>query len=490
MSDKNISTRAVEPIMSNPKTIKTRIVNKHDTEANWNASGVKDTFVPKQGEMVVYDIDSTHISERIKIGDGTTAVGSLPFIGDVTAAGSNDFTGYNSFSKHVNLKYGPEGYIDFGNELKFWGNCVTKTTDNTQTYSLLFPSNKTGLHTFAMLDDLPVANPTETGTATLTKLKVGDTVYSLPSGGGSGDVTAAGDNTFTGTNKFSKQTSFGDYNTSASNNAIDTYGAIQFYNGAFNCGKLVTDNTDNKNLTYKYGDTVAIFPKKSGTFALTSDIPDTSNFAELDGNNIFTNTNDFCYTNTSVNLKNTIRLEPSSGKLYVGAGGSSSTNLGSYICIESSNISRKSVIGTVYNYNLPNTSDTLACFPIGYIYISTNTTSPASMFGGTWERIKDVFLLAAGDTYTAGGTGGSANAVVVSHSGHLIANSGSGWLEYGDLKGYYLDKDKLTQFGTLGRGWNVRGGNEVYPAGADSGESGIGKNMPPYLTVYMWKRTA
>ena len=55
-----------------------------------------------------------------------------------------------------------------------------------------------------MLDDLPVANPTETGTATLTKLKVGDTVYSLPSGGGSGDVTAAGNNTFTGSNTFEK----------------------------------------------------------------------------------------------------------------------------------------------------------------------------------------------------------------------------------------------------------------------------------------------
>ena len=46
--------------------------------------------------------------------------------------------------------------------------------------------------------------------------------------------------------------------------------------------------------------------------------------------------------------------------------------------------------------------------PVGSIYISENSTSPATLFGGTWERVKDRFLLAAGDTYSAGSTGGSA----------------------------------------------------------------------------------
>ena len=48
-----------------------------------------------------------------------------------------------------------------------------------------------------------------------------------------------------------------------------------------------------------------------------------------------------------------------------------------------------------------------AIYPIGSIYISVNSTSPATMFGGTWEQIQDTFLLSAGSTYTAGNTGGS-----------------------------------------------------------------------------------
>lgn len=61
------------------KNINARVQHKHDVEANWlKASG----FVPKQGEIVVYDVDSTHTYERMKIGDGTTVVGSLPFVND------------------------------------------------------------------------------------------------------------------------------------------------------------------------------------------------------------------------------------------------------------------------------------------------------------------------------------------------------------------------------------------------------------------------
>ena len=47
-------------------------------------------------------------------------------------------------------------------------------------------------------------------------------------------------------------------------------------------------------------------------------------------------------------------------------------------------------------------------YPVGSIYISAASTSPATLFGGTWEQIKDTFLLAAGDTYTAGETVGEA----------------------------------------------------------------------------------
>lgn len=62
------------------KNINSRIIHKHDTETNW----LKATnFIPKQGELIVYDIDSTHDYERIKIGDGMTVVSSLPFANEI-----------------------------------------------------------------------------------------------------------------------------------------------------------------------------------------------------------------------------------------------------------------------------------------------------------------------------------------------------------------------------------------------------------------------
>lgn len=58
------------------KTIKSRIVHKHDSETNWNRAT---NFVPKQGELIIYDIDTNHSYARVKIGDGTTNVSLLPF---------------------------------------------------------------------------------------------------------------------------------------------------------------------------------------------------------------------------------------------------------------------------------------------------------------------------------------------------------------------------------------------------------------------------
>ena len=56
-------------------TVKTRIVNKHDTTANWNA---RSSFIPKAGEIIIYT--DTH---KVKVGDGTSTISALPFIDNV-----------------------------------------------------------------------------------------------------------------------------------------------------------------------------------------------------------------------------------------------------------------------------------------------------------------------------------------------------------------------------------------------------------------------
>lgn len=119
-------------------------------------------------------------------------------------------------------------------------------------------------------------------------------------------------------------------------------------------------------------------------------------------------------------------------------------------------------------------------YPVGSIYMSVNSASPATLFGGTWERIKDQFLLAAGDKYAAGKTGGEAthtlteNEIPAHRHSIWFPNAGGeqsaaiGYPEAGSKNTWYAEASKT--------------------AGAGGGAAH--NNMPPYLTVYVWKRTA
>lgn len=75
--------------MANEKKINSRIVHKHDTEVNWNKAT---NFVPLKGEIIIYDIDSTHNEARIKIGNGSTTVINLPFSAETPVRGTDYWT--------------------------------------------------------------------------------------------------------------------------------------------------------------------------------------------------------------------------------------------------------------------------------------------------------------------------------------------------------------------------------------------------------------
>ena len=53
-----------------------RVINKHDIEKNWNKAT---NFIPKKGEIIVYDPDENYAHSRFKIGDDVTVVTDLPF---------------------------------------------------------------------------------------------------------------------------------------------------------------------------------------------------------------------------------------------------------------------------------------------------------------------------------------------------------------------------------------------------------------------------
>lgn len=125
-------------------------------------------------------------------------------------------------------------------------------------------------------------------------------------------------------------------------------------------------------------------------------------------------------------------------------------------------------------------------YPIGTIYQTTDTRfDPADTWGGTWERIKDRFLLAAGDTYTGGSTGGEATHKLTtqelpSHQHEMIVNnegSSSSWVPTFD--GYIIKTDCVTQSKKNYQAKLAQNG-----AGLDQAHN----NMPPYLVVCTWKR--
>lgn len=123
-------------------------------------------------------------------------------------------------------------------------------------------------------------------------------------------------------------------------------------------------------------------------------------------------------------------------------------------------------------------------YPVGSIYLSVNNTDPSTLFGGTWVQIKDQFLLSAGDTYTGGSTGGSAT-----HK-HLTAMGFDGNSLYGYANtetGEYLpaySSTVLSNKNFISSPITQHTGN-LRIAYTDNSSS-----LPPYLAVYVWKRTA
>lgn len=132
-------------------------------------------------------------------------------------------------------------------------------------------------------------------------------------------------------------------------------------------------------------------------------------------------------------------------------------------------------------------------YPVGAIYISTSSADPSILFGGTWERIKDRFLLSAGNDYSAGTTGGSPDAVVVSHKHNVMIGGDNVSRRKNSSEtgaGFYVPStiNESAQNDYWGSGLDMSSNYKWQTAAV--GENEKNKNMPPYLTVYMWKRTA
>lgn len=125
-------------------------------------------------------------------------------------------------------------------------------------------------------------------------------------------------------------------------------------------------------------------------------------------------------------------------------------------------------------------------YPIGSIYISANSTNPHDLFGGTWEQLRDRFLLGCG-TKENGTIGGEEN--------HTLTVAESPSHNHREL---YWGDGTPNQFGVNRSAGGGLWGFDYWSTGPNCSDANfytnyVGgnqahNNMPPYLAVYMWKR--
>ncbi len=111
-------------------------------------------------------------------------------------------------------------------------------------------------------------------------------------------------------------------------------------------------------------------------------------------------------------------------------------------------------------------------YPVGSIYMSVNNINPTNFFGGTWEQIKDRFLLACGNTYSNGSTGGSETKTIAQSN---LPERTMARLNVTNKYGCFCN--------TGGSGWS-----NICLSDAKVTNSQPLNIMPPYLVVYVWKR--
>lgn len=138
--------------------------------------------------------------------------------------------------------------------------------------------------------------------------------------------------------------------------------------------------------------------------------------------------------------------------------------------------------------------------PVGSLYWSSDSTDPGTLFGGTWTRVKDRFILAAGDTYSAGATGGAATVTLteaqlpeIEGQANFLAGRGISAGTRVNLVNSRSGKFTTGDYGTATQSVvQIDGTNKFKPyyLKFSFGSGNSHNNMPPYKVYYCWERTA
>lgn len=120
-------------------------------------------------------------------------------------------------------------------------------------------------------------------------------------------------------------------------------------------------------------------------------------------------------------------------------------------------------------------SDALIAYPVGSVYIAYNHTDPGTLFGGTWVRIQNAFLWAADSSGVIGQTGGEKDVTLTTEQ--IPAHT------HGSVYSQHAT-------GTKDKAWYSAAGSSVAYGTVSAGGGKSHNNMPPYIQVSIWRRTA
>ena len=139
-------------------------------------------------------------------------------------------------------------------------------------------------------------------------------------------------------------------------------------------------------------------------------------------------------------------------------------------------------------------ANAIACFPVGTILMTAANTNPGTYIGGTWTAIEGKFLLAQSNSHPAGTTGGSENVTLTEANlpahRHLIMNNNSA--DSTPTSGNTLARYDRSFGAREGEYYslNTNSGEAVWGRTSATGSGTAHNNMPPYVAVYVWERTA
>lgn len=136
-------------------------------------------------------------------------------------------------------------------------------------------------------------------------------------------------------------------------------------------------------------------------------------------------------------------------------------------------------------------------YPVGSIYMSVNASNPGTLFGGTWEQIQGKFLLGMSSEYPAGSEGGETTHTLTKNElpihNHAVMERGNTNLVYPSSRINTGSGDYSLILNSTSNGYateQTSGVGRLLTTDVLEDRGAAHNNMPPYLAVYIWKRTA